>query len=208
MPTSRIDAILFDLGGVLIELAGVEQMLAWSPGVADTRELWRRWLHSPAVRRFETGGGSRHDFAAEIIAEFALPVTAAVFLDSFTHWPRALFPGATALLADLKPHYRLASVSNTNEIHWQRFRDEWSLDGHFHHNFPSHRVGRLKPDADYFQHVLDELGTHAANVLFVDDNAINVDAAAKLGIVARQVAGPESVRAALLEIGALPVRPR
>ena len=200
MATPRIDTILFDLGGVLIEFAGVEQMLAWSPGVADTHELWRRWLHSPAVRRFETGGGSRHDFAAAIVAEFSLPVPATAFLDSFTYWPRALFPGATTLLEDLKPRYRLASVSNTNEIHWQRFRDEWSLDSHFHHNFPSHRVGRLKPDADYFEHVLNELGARAENVLFVDDNAINVDAAAKLGIVARKVAGPESVREALTEL--------
>jgi hypothetical protein len=38
----RIDAILFDLGGVLIGLAGVEQMLAWCPDVGDTAEPRRR----------------------------------------------------------------------------------------------------------------------------------------------------------------------
>lgn len=207
MTAHRIDTILFDLGGVLVELAGVEQMLFWSPGVADTHELWRRWLHSPAVRGFETGATTRDAFAAAIVAEFALPVAAEVFLDAFTYWPRALYPGATALLEELKPRYQLASVSNTNEIHWRRFRDEWSLDGHFHHNFPSFRVGRLKPDAAYFEHVLDVLGTHADNVLFVDDNTINVDAAAKLGIVARKVTGPEGVRAALADVGALPGEP-
>ncbi|MBK7792075.1 MAG: hypothetical protein IPJ62_05835 [Betaproteobacteria bacterium] len=52
------DAILFDLGGVLIELAGVERMLSWCPGVATTDELWRLWLHSPAVRRCETGAST------------------------------------------------------------------------------------------------------------------------------------------------------
>jgi putative hydrolase of the HAD superfamily len=206
MNGARIDAILFDLGGVLIELAGVEQMLSWSRGVTDTRELWRRWLHSPAVRRFETGSSERDVFAAEMIAEFDIPVGADEFLDAFTRWPRAVYPGATALLTELRPRYRLASVSNTNEIHWRRFRDEWQLDAHFHDNFPSFAVGRLKPDADYFEHVLETLGVAPQRVLFVDDNAINVEGAARLGIVARQVAGPAGVRMALDELSLRPPR--
>jgi|KBSMisStaDraftv2_1062788.scaffolds.fasta_scaffold65005_3 glucose-1-phosphatase len=205
--TPPIDTILFDLGGVLIELAGVEQMLAWSPGLGDTHELWRRWLHSPAVRRFETGGATEEEFAAAIVGEFDLPVSADEFIAAFTHWPRALFPGATALLTELKPRFRLASVSNTNTLHWRRFRDEWALDGHFHHNFPSHRVGRLKPDAEYFHHVLDALDAAPHTVLFVDDNAINVDAAARAGLTARRVAGPQGVREELALLGLHPGAP-
>ena len=36
MNNTDIDVILFDLGGVLIELAGVEKMLEWSKGVSNT----------------------------------------------------------------------------------------------------------------------------------------------------------------------------
>jgi len=201
---TRIDAILFDLGGVLIELAGVEQMLAWCPDVADTAELWRRWLRSAAVRRYETGGAAREEFAAEMIGEFGLPVDGQTFLHAFEHWPRALYPGATDLLALLAPRFRLASVSNTNELHWERFRRNWSLPAHFHHNFPSHEVGMLKPDADYFSHVIAALGVPAERVLFVDDNALNVEAAAGLGIVARRVAGLDGVRATLDALGLHP----
>ena len=200
----RIDAILFDLGGVLIELVGVEQMLAWCPDVADTAELWRRWLGSPAVRRYETGGAGREEFAAAIIGEFALPVDADTFLRAFEHWPRALYPGATDLLAELTSRFRLASVSNTNELHWERFRRDWSLPTHFHHNFPSHEVGMLKPDVEYFAHVIDALGVPAGRVLFVDDNALNVQAAAQLGIVARRVAGIDGVRETLDALGLHP----
>jgi putative hydrolase of the HAD superfamily len=196
-----IDAILFDLGGVLIELAGVNQMLDWCPDVESTAALWHRWLHSTAVRRYERGLATRDEFACEIVAEFALPVAPDAFLDAFSTWPRALFPGATDLLVELAPRYRLASVSNTNELHWARFAGEWSLPVHFHHNFPSYQVGKLKPDAEYFAHVLDELGLPAERVLFVDDNTLNVDAARRLGIVARQVAGVQSVRATLAELG-------
>jgi len=195
------DAVLLDLGGVVIELAGVEQMLVWCPHLPGTEELWRTWLHSPAVRRFETGGTAREDFAAEIVREFRLPVTGDEFLDAFARWPRALFPGVALLLADLAPHCRLASVSNTNDLHWERFEREWSLPGYFHENFPSHRVGKLKPDAAYFLHVLDALDVRAERVLFIDDNRINTDAASRLGIVVRHAVGADGLRAALAEFG-------
>jgi putative hydrolase of the HAD superfamily len=198
-PAPRIEAILLDFGGVLIELVGVEQMLDWCPELGGTDELWRRWLHSPAVRRFETGGSTREEFAAEIVGEFGLPVGGADFLRAFTHWPRALFPGVAELLAGLAPRCRLASVSNTNELHWERFEREWSLPGYFHHNFPSHQVGMLKPDAAYFRHVIEALAVDAGRVLFVDDNRINVDAATRLGIVARHAVGVDGLVAVLAE---------
>jgi putative hydrolase of the HAD superfamily len=203
MKTPPIEVILFDLGGVLIELAGVEKMLEWSPGLGTTDELWRRWLQSSAVRRFETGAIGRDEFATALIGEFGVPVGPDEFLEAFTWWPRAMFPGATELLATMRERYRLASVSNTNEIHWARFAGAWSLDASFHHNFPSHLVGKLKPDAEYFQHVLDAVDAPAERVLFIDDNAINVDAAAKLGMVTRRVAGVDGARQAFRELGLL-----
>ena len=160
-------------------------------------------MRSEAVRAFETGRIGTDEFAARLVGEFGVPVAPAEFLQAFDGWPRALYPGAKDLLAELAPHYRLASVSNTNEMHWARFTNVWSLDQSFHDNFPSHRVGRLKPDADYFEHVLAAMGAPAARVLFVDDNAINVDAAAQLGMVTRRVLGVDGARNALRELGLL-----
>ena len=204
---ARIDAILFDLGGVLIELAGVERMLAWSPSLGTTEELWRRWLGSPAVRAYETGRAGREAFADGIIEEFALPVGRDAFLAEFAWWPKTLHPGARGLLASLAPRYTLASLSNTNELHWERFDREWSLPAMFHRNFPSYAVGRLKPDADYFEHVIDELDVDPARALFVDDNRINVEAARAVGLHARLVPHFEALAPALAEAG-VDVRPR
>ena len=92
-------------------------MLEWSPSLGTTDELWRRWLGSPAVRAYETGRTGRDAFADAIIAEFGLPVDAETFLGEFAWWPRSLHPDAGALLASLASRYRLASLSNTNELH-------------------------------------------------------------------------------------------
>ena len=197
----RIDAILFDLGGVLIELAGVERMLAWSPSLGTTEELWRRWLGSPAVRGYETGRTDRAAFADAIIAEFGLPVGRDAFLDEFAWWPRTLHPQAGALLASLAPRYTLASLSNTNELHWERFERQWSLPSMFHHNFPSYAVGKLKPDADYFEHVLDAIDVRAEHALFVDDNRINVEAARAVGLRVAHVPRFDDLAPALAAFG-------
>ncbi|MFO1397899.1 MAG: HAD-IA family hydrolase [Burkholderiales bacterium] len=204
MDAAHIDVVLFDLGGVLVELAGVEKMLEWSRDVATTDDLWRRWLHSETVRRFETGRIGRDDFARDLIAEFGLPVPAEEFLAAFTWWPRAVLPGAHTLVAEVRQRFRVASVSNTNEIHWDRFANAWRLHEQFDYNFPSHLVGKLKPDADYFAHVVEALAVPPARVLFIDDNAINVEGAARVGLHARRVVGVAGARAAFVELGLLP----
>jgi glucose-1-phosphatase len=200
---SGIDVIVCDLGGVLIELVGVETMLAWCPQLATTEALWRRWLRSPAVRRYETGGATTAEFADELIAEFELPVDAPTFLAAFALWPRRPYPGAFELLARLKPRYRLASASNTNALHWERFARDWSLPDRFDDNFPSYQVGKLKPDGDYFLHIVERVDADPARVLFVDDNAINVEGARATGLNAHVVRGPDDLLEKLVALGVL-----
>lgn len=50
-----MEAVVFDLGGVLAEFGGMESMRRLS-GIVDDEELWRRWLTCRWVRRFEGGG--------------------------------------------------------------------------------------------------------------------------------------------------------
>lgn len=73
--------------------------------------------------------------------------------------------------------------------------------------FYSYELGVAKPDPAYFTAVLDRLGLRAAAVLFVDDNAANVDAARSVGLRAEQwhVGDGVDVLHALLRRHGLPV---
>lgn len=201
MTAQRIDAVLLDLGGVLIEIVGADRMLGWSRTLPDMPTMWTQWLASPAVRGYETGRSSRERFATDVIAEFGLAVDPATFLAEFATWPRRMFAETPALLESLRARFRIASLSNTNELHWDRFTRDWQLPSRFDANFPSFAVGRLKPDADYFEHVLAALGVRPEHALFVDDHPLNVAAAQKVGLHARQAVGPQGVRAALADLG-------
>jgi HAD superfamily hydrolase (TIGR01509 family) len=200
-PIAPFDVILFDLGGVLIELAGVGRMLELCNHAFSADELWARWLTSEGVRRFETGRASADEFGVAMLAEFGLPIAAAQFLEEFTAWPKGVFPGSFELLEQLATSYRLACLSNTNALHWPRVCDEMGLARYFEYTFASHLLGMLKPDAEIFEHVVEQLGCPPARILFLDDNQHNIASAQSAGMVARRVAGLAEVRAALVGLG-------
>jgi hypothetical protein len=77
-----VEMVVFDLGGVLLQLRGVPSMRELS-GVSSDDELWSRWLGCPWVRRFETGTCSDKDFARGVVDDWGLPISPAAFLDEF-----------------------------------------------------------------------------------------------------------------------------
>jgi glucose-1-phosphatase len=76
---------------------------------------------------------------------------------------------------------------------------EFDLKEAFDHHFASHITGKIKPDREAFQNVLDTLGCSAGSVFFLDDSKLNVEAARRIGMHAVQVRGPAEARLALIE---------
>jgi len=86
--------------------------------------------------------------------------------------------------------------------------DELQLGPAFGHHFVSHLTGRIKPDAEAFQHVVDSLGCKPKDVLFLDDNTLNVEAARRCGMQAVRVQGVAETRQVLVERGIIDDRGR
>jgi putative hydrolase of the HAD superfamily len=200
---TETSVLLFDVGGVLVELSGVETMLGWLGGNITTDELWRMWLQSKSVRDFETGRVAADEFAASMIEEFRLPVGRQQFLTSFTGWPTGLFPGTLEMLARIPSAYRRALLSNSNVLHWTRMVDDLQLGAVFDHHFASHLTGRIKPDADAFEHVVTTLSCRPEQVLFLDDNTLNIDAANRFGMQAVRVRGIDETARVLIDRGVI-----
>ncbi|MEA3231550.1 MAG: HAD-IA family hydrolase [Thermodesulfobacteriota bacterium] len=205
--TPPFDLILFDLGGVIIELAGVQQMLTWSDHVSSGDGLWEQWLSSRAVRDFESGRSTPDCFADAMITEFNLPVSPKQFLAEFTRWPKGTYAGTKALLTQLSKNFSLGVLSNTNELHWQRINSEMNLIHFFDWTFPSHLTGRLKPDQGTFRHAAESTGCSPDRILFFDDNRINVNGARTTGMTGYTVAGVSGVNQKLCDLGVLDPNP-
>ena len=197
-----VDVVLFDLGGVLMEVAGVPAMRELT-GIHSDEELWRRWLTCRWVRRFESGGCSASEFAAGVVADWQLDVSASAFLDAFRDWPTGPLPGAEELVAQTRTKVTTGCFSNMNALHWRDHIAAWPLADMFDHRFLSFELGLLKPDIAAFAHVADLLEVPAGRILFLDDNALNVAGAATAGFQAARVAGVGEARQVLIEADVL-----
>jgi putative hydrolase of the HAD superfamily len=196
-----IRVLLFDVGGVLVQLSGVDAMLEWLGNKVTADELWRLWLRSESVRKFETGQIDAGEFADRVISEFGLAVEPQRFLESFSGWPTGLYPGTLEMLALIPPSYRRALLSNSNSLHWPRVLNDMGLGPAFDSHFISHLTGKIKPDADAFEHVVDSLGFMPGQVLFLDDNPLNVEAAQSFGMHAVRVRGANETQRVLTDLG-------
>lgn len=204
-PPSAVRVVLFDIGGVLIPSSGVPTMLAWMRNTVSTEELWRMWLSSHCVRAFETGRLSPEEFAEQVIADFGLPVQRDGFLEEMTRWSMTPFPGAIELIERIPAQYVRATLSNTNVIHWKYIMGNAGLAAAFPHHFPSHLIGKIKPDAEAFHHVAEALRCQPQEVLFLDDNELNVAGAKSIGMQSVPVRGIVEAERALLDFGIISV---
>lgn len=184
------EVILFDLGGVLVELGEHAIPSSWLGGKTLNSQ---DWFQSPIAVKFEKGLISANDFASALIQEFELDVSRDEVIKAFTAWPKGVFPEVPELLKALKKDYKLAVLSNSNELHWPRILNEFLLDQTIDTLFSSHLINMAKPDIRIFEYVLNDLQVNANQVLFFDDNHENIRTAKSLGIESKYVNSAQQI---------------
>ena len=185
----NISTILFDLGGVLIQLHGGPFKPSWLANATTGNEVWSLWKHSEAVRLFESGSIDSDEFVQRFIAEAGLQVEHDEFIAHFMKWPARLFPGVEEMLQELAQSYRLAALSNSNALHWPMVMQDMRLQQYIPDCFASHQIQVMKPDRKAFDTVMDRMNVRAEEVLFLDDLQASIDMATELGMQAVKVTG-------------------
>jgi epoxide hydrolase-like predicted phosphatase len=189
-----VDLLLFDLGGVLVDFSGVREVARFLPVGTSESDIIERLSRCPHSEAFGRGQLSRQDFGERFVRDWEIDLTPERFLEEFRSWSKCLLPGAVELLASLRPRFRLAALSNSNELHWERNAQDLGVPDLFEVAISSHQVGFTKPDPRIYLATLDRLRVAADRVLFFDDLHQNVIAASALGIRAFRVDGVEGIR--------------
>jgi 2-haloacid dehalogenase len=191
----EIEAVVFDIGGVLLD---------WDP-----RYVYRELFADPADMEEFLGSvctldwHRAHDLGADIPASCEqLALRYPEHRDMIMVWAErgeemvaGQFDDTVELLSELKasgiPCYALSNMEpGPFRVRRARFEFmEW-FDGHV----ISGLEGVAKPDRRIFEILLSRHGLHPQATVFIDDQARNVDAARDLGLIALQFSSAAQLR--------------
>jgi putative hydrolase of the HAD superfamily len=159
-----VELILFDLGGVLIDIdyQATEDSFV-QLGVQDFQQKYTQFQQNQLFDLFETGQISAQHFINKL-----LPITRkGSSPNEVVHaWNRMIgeFPlEKIALLERLSKQQRIALLSNTNELHMVQVKRAWEkasslvFESLFEQVFLSHEIQRRKPDVSTFHWVCEQL---------------------------------------------------
>ena len=192
-------AIVFDLGGVLIE---------WNP-----RHLFRK-LHSDerVIEEFllevdfsgwnaaMDRGKPMADGVRELKQQFP---HRADWIDAWMQrWRESIpgeIPGTVAILEELRAAgFPLMALSNWGAETFAVVRGDFPFLQHFEHIVLSGEERVIKPDPEIYRRLLARAGRRAEECLFIDDVAANVAAAQSLGFDTIHFRTPDELRQELV----------
>ena len=183
---NKIKNIIFDLGGVLIDLYE-EKTINCFDG-AKISAFYGEKLNPKFIKLahdFETATISAVEFREGVCELFNLNISAKKFDECWNAMIGKMTENRHKLLLELRKKYRLFVLSNTNEIHYNFFTKQkyWKPEL-FEITYFSHLLKMRKPNTEIFNYVLAKNKLIAEETIFVDDNVENVKSASKTGISA------------------------
>jgi len=203
LPRRSVDALLFDLGGVIMDIDFNRAFATWGRHAGrDPKLIATRFKADEVYQRHERGECSAAEFFAGLRASLGIDISDAQFLEGWTEILVGEMSGVAPLLARAARHVPLYGFSNTNSAHVACFSPRFdSLLSHFREIFFSYTIGHRKPDAAAYDFVVNAIGAPAERIVFFDDLAGNIDGANKRGLIAIQVSSAKSIADALDAIG-------
>ena len=181
-------AIVFDLGGVLIDLDYERCVRAFREvlGYERITELLDLWHQKGIYGDMEAGLITADEFRTEVLRESRPGCVPSDVDRAMAGLLAGMDPAKVPLLEHLAEKYPLYGLSNNNEISVKRMHEIYEENGLdwqriFRKEFISSRMKMLKPSRAIFDAAAAEIGLPPSEILFVDDSQTNVDGALDAG---------------------------
>ncbi len=199
MQSTAPEALLFDLGGVLVDIDFGRALEAWSAfSVLSQDELKHAFKLDAAHERLARGEITAREYFAHLRSTLKLSAD----LEEIERGWNAVFIGEIAQTRRLveRAHRSLPCYlfTNTNASHmtcWSAMcpRVVATID----RIFASHQMGLRKPERAAFDYICQALDTAPQSILFFDDLPENVQAGREAGLQSVLVRTPQDVADAL-----------
>ena len=178
-----IKAVLFDVGNVLVHYDAVRAARRFSRRAnVPFRKVWKHFFTSRVEKAYTRGEITTREFFRHSRHAFKVKVDFATFqhLWNDIFWENR---GIRPILRSLGRRYPLYLISNTNALHFNYVRRKFPhLFRHFKKVFPSHRMGRRKPDRRIYWKALRAIKLRPEETVFIDDVPRFLEGARKVGM--------------------------
>lgn len=197
---SELDTIIFDLGEVIVDLDPQAVISEFSRLThADGNEVRNLIVQSNYLNEYETGQLTDQQFVDAVNTLFNTSVTLEEFRYAWNLMIKEIPDRRLALLKKLMETHQVLLLSNTNNMHEERFDKQVKkqtgqrMKDHVHTAYYSHHMGHRKPDRSIYEVVIAEQQLNPAKTLFLDDRIENINAAKQVGLQAIQVLHPDQI---------------
>jgi glucose-1-phosphatase len=195
----EIKAVVFDFGNVIINIDLQKTFEAFAQVSLKTAEQVKKaFEESELFRKYETGLFNDEEFREAVRQILGFPLSDT---EIDTAWNALLLDVPTErfeYLEKLRHKLPIYLLSNTSSIHIEKckvylnkkfaYSDFTKV---FSHAFLSYEMGLWKPDIAIYQKVIDQVNLKPHEVLFLDDNQENINAAQQFGLKTIKINPPD-----------------
>jgi len=178
-----IKAIIFDYGNVIHKW---DNNIFLEKAVKKSNKSYRHInnliFKSGLQDKFELGELSATDFFRIIKKQCNLSMHRTEFFKDYTNRLFEKIPSTLALIKRLKKNYKIALLSNTTKIDFERVTKKLREFPLFDSVTLSFKIGYAKPKKEIFLDALKKLNLKPNECVFIDDIKEYSEAASKLGI--------------------------
>ena len=200
--SAKIKNIIFDLGGVILDIDETIVYKELEKMGISTLELARSKEFTELMSKFDTGIYTAPTFRKRMKALVHQEKMTDQKFDAI--WNAMLLDiprERIEAIEKVKKHYKIFLMSNTNVIHYDLYVRDLQLrfgyhefDELFHKSYFSFAEHLEKPDPRFFELILDHEGLLPEETLFIDDTEKNIKVAQSLGIHSYHISREELVR--------------
>ena len=202
MSERTIDAVVFDIGGVLLD---------WSPTylyaeLIPDEEQRTHFLTNVATPAWNHKQDEGRPWAEAVAELTSLHPEHAEWIEAYdTGWlkmVKGVFEDTAAVLTELQalgvPTYALTNFSGEK---WEVAKEAFPILTRFDGEVVSGVEQTAKPDEKIYRILIERFGLDPARTFYTDDMAYNVDGARAVGLDAEVFAGAANLRTQLRERG-------
>jgi FMN phosphatase YigB (HAD superfamily) len=188
----RIDAVIFDLGGVIINIDPSRTYNAFAELAAKPlAEVKANFDHLQVFERYESGQLDDEAFLALLTEAVGKPIERQQLIEAWNALLLEIPARKLHVINELSSKYRIFLLSNTNSIHFREVEQILNRQ-HGIRDFKqlmegvilSYEVKMRKPELQIYGHLARTFKLEPSRSLFIDDSLPNVEGAKSVGFEA------------------------